>query len=197
MNAVDICEELNTIREILKKAFPNAVVFVETNPYRWGNYRVLFLPDTFEEQMDPAQQLFDVLEENLDESVLKRIFVYKKINRMDGKVTFQEFQKECLEISQSKGFCTGTPTLSDAISQGALIHSECSEYIEDLRKYGLSQLETVFVDGKPTGIASELADIVVRTFTLAAWLGIDLEKAIQIKMEYNKTRPVKHGGKLF
>jgi NTP pyrophosphatase (non-canonical NTP hydrolase) len=48
---------------------------------------------------------------------------------------------------------------------------------------------------KPEGIPSELADIVIRVLDIAARKGIDIEKAILEKHEYNKTRPYKHGGK--
>jgi NTP pyrophosphatase (non-canonical NTP hydrolase) len=41
----------------------------------------------------------------------------------------------------------------------------------------------------------ELADTVIRVLDLAAAQGIDLEKAIALKMRYNETRPHKHGKK--
>jgi len=48
---------------------------------------------------------------------------------------------------------------------------------------------------KPEGIPTELADIVIRVMDYCGHEGIDLEKAILEKHEYNKTRPFKHGGK--
>lgn len=48
---------------------------------------------------------------------------------------------------------------------------------------------------KPEGIPSELADIVIRVMDICGMYGIDLEKAILEKMEYNRTRPMRHGGK--
>lgn len=50
--------------------------------------------------------------------------------------------------------------------------------------------------GKPVGFPTELADVIIRTLDLAAGLGIDIEEAIRIKMDYNTTRPHRHGGKL-
>jgi NTP pyrophosphatase (non-canonical NTP hydrolase) len=38
----------------------------------------------------------------------------------------------------------------------------------------------------------ELADSVIRILDLAEWLGIDLETHIKLKIEYNKTRDIKH-----
>lgn len=76
----------------------------------------------------------------------------------------------------------------------ALIHSEVSEVVEDLRvgKVGLNFEE----NGKPIGVPSELADILIRVFDYCGARGIDLEQAVRLKMAYNKTRPYRHGGKL-
>jgi NTP pyrophosphatase (non-canonical NTP hydrolase) len=48
---------------------------------------------------------------------------------------------------------------------------------------------------KPEGIASEMADCIIRILDYCAYEGIDIEQAIQLKHEYNKTRPYRHGGK--
>lgn len=48
---------------------------------------------------------------------------------------------------------------------------------------------------KPEGVPSELADVVVRCFDLAAEAGIDLAGIIDEKLRYNATRPFKHGKK--
>jgi NTP pyrophosphatase (non-canonical NTP hydrolase) len=42
----------------------------------------------------------------------------------------------------------------------------------------------------------ELADVVIRVLDVAGRYGMDMEKAIKIKMAYNETRPYRHGGKL-
>lgn len=74
-----------------------------------------------------------------------------------------------------------------------LVHSEVSEALECFRNKEpyLHYAE----NGKPEGIASELADVIIRVCDLAAAMGIDLDEAVDIKMAFNKTRPHLHGGK--
>lgn len=50
-------------------------------------------------------------------------------------------------------------------------------------------------DKKPEGIAIELADCMICVLDYCGHAGIDIEQAIRIKHEYNKSRPYRHGGK--
>ena len=65
----------------------------------------------------------------------------------------------------------------------ALIHSEVSEALEAYRNFDNDNF------------AEELADVVIRVFDVSVKLGIDIEKEIIKKHEFNKTRPYRHGGK--
>jgi NTP pyrophosphatase (non-canonical NTP hydrolase) len=67
----------------------------------------------------------------------------------------------------------------------ALIHSEVSEALEADRK------------GDQENFEEELADVCIRIFDLCGSRGIDLENAIKKKMERNKGRSYKHGGKAY
>ena len=49
--------------------------------------------------------------------------------------------------------------------------------------------------GKPEGIPTELADVIIRILNFAVVYDIDIASAIIEKMAYNKTRPYRHGGK--
>lgn len=90
--------------------------------------------------------------------------------------------KQAYETAKSKGWHdkpveTGTKL--------ALIHSEVSEALEADRK------------GDKENFAEELADVCIRIFDLCGSEDIDLEKAILDKMERNKQRSYKHGGKAY
>ena len=89
-----------------------------------------------------------------------------------------------------------------------LIVSEVTEAQDELRA-GHDVTETYYiVEGeqrsgfslrggphKPEGVPSELADVVIRAFDFAAEAGIDLAAMIAEKLDYNATRPFKHGKK--
>lgn len=76
-----------------------------------------------------------------------------------------------------------------------LIHSEVSEAMEDFRVGRLTTTRRES-DGKPEGLPTELADIVIRCFDLAGALGIDLGAEVLTKMDFNDTRSYRHGGKV-
>lgn len=98
----------------------------------------------------------------------------------------------------------------------ALIHSEVSEALEAYRdgmplnvqfsqhKDGLvchnneqcRSLKGTSDETKPVGVPSEMADIIIRVLDACAAYGIDIEVAMKAKMDYNRTRPYRHGGKL-
>ena len=76
----------------------------------------------------------------------------------------------------------------------ALCHSELSEALEAYRD-GYKPTYIFFEGKKPEGIPIELADCIIRILDYCGKENIDIEKAICVKHEYNKTRPYRHGGK--
>jgi len=75
----------------------------------------------------------------------------------------------------------------------ALIHTEVSEATECVRNGEVDLF--VGVTGKPTGMPSELADIIIRVLDMSGALGIDMGELIEQKHAYNQTRPHRHGNK--
>lgn len=50
--------------------------------------------------------------------------------------------------------------------------------------------------GKPEGVASELADVIIRILDASEELEIETARVLIHKMRYNKTRAYRHGGKV-
>ncbi|MDH4263938.1 MAG: hypothetical protein OEV78_12940 [Spirochaetia bacterium] len=65
----------------------------------------------------------------------------------------------------------------------ALITSETSEALEAFRKNDIENF------------SEECADQIIRVLDLTAGLGIDIDKAVRSKLEKNKQRGYRHGGK--
>ena len=100
--------------------------------------------------------------------------------------------KRAYENSKKHGFWEEEKNFGEVI---ALMHSELSEAFEEYRN-GKNFNETYYEnENKPCGIPSELADVVIRIFDFCGGENIDLEKIILEKMEYNESRPFKHGKK--
>lgn len=93
-----------------------------------------------------------------------------------------------------KGWWDGGPrSIGDQFSN---FHSELSEAWEEYRKHGMDSEKFIYVqDGKPEGLAVELADLVIRVVDTCGAYNIPLEEAIELKMKYNETRPYRHGNK--
>lgn len=115
-------------------------------------------------------------------------------NRIEFVEAIDALIEEAHGNAKSKGWWPAEDLARVPVAEKiALIHSEASEALEDFRDGKMA--ETFTEKGKPEGLPSELADVVIRVADLAGALGIDLGAAIANKMEFNRTRPHRHGGK--
>lgn len=78
----------------------------------------------------------------------------------------------------------------------ALMHSELSEALEEWRDGQPSYyLRPSGETQKPEGYGVELADAIIRILDCCAFMDVDIDRAIEQKIAYNRTRPYRHGGK--
>ena len=70
-----------------------------------------------------------------------------------------------------------------------------SEIAEATEEYRNDARPFYMKDGKPEGEAIELIDCIIRIMDYFGHKKWDMDKLMEIKMEYNKTRPYRHGGK--
>ena len=104
--------------------------------------------------------------------------------------TFEALQKDVHQNARDKGWWDTDRNDGELL---ALMHSELSEALEALRAGNPPD------DKVPafSGVTVELADVVIRIMDYAEARGWSVAGAIVAKMEFNKTREHKHGGKRF
>lgn len=106
---------------------------------------------------------------------------------MSIETVFKNLQKEIIEINRNNGWNVvtpedwGNPYKIPAVI--ALITSELSEALEAFRTADRANFD------------EEIADTVIRILDLAEGLGIDLASEIINKLEKNRSRGLRHGGK--
>jgi NTP pyrophosphatase (non-canonical NTP hydrolase) len=113
-----------------------------------------------------------------------------------------EMAEEVEQVNREHGWYDDERTFGDLV---ALLHSEVSEALEAYRKWGLDDAtasgSAYVLDGfktvqpKPEGVGSEFADTLIRLLDMSKRYGIDLEAEYRRKVEYNRTRGYRHGGK--
>lgn len=99
--------------------------------------------------------------------------------------------REIYETSDAHGF-HGTPDVDNVPTKLMLIVSEIAEAMEAHRTNSTSDKIPPF-----SGLAEELADAVIRIMDLGFMLQLDIADATLRKVEYNKSRPYRHGGKAY
>lgn len=111
---------------------------------------------------------------------------------MGSGLTISEMSDLAYKQAVTSGFESGPKrSVGDCFM---LMVTELAEAMEEFRS-GFPINEIYYKDGKPEGVPIELADVVIRIGNFCGANGIDLEEAVCKKMDFNRTRPYRHGGK--
>lgn len=102
--------------------------------------------------------------------------------------TLNELTKEIHDNAVSHGWWDEPRNLLEIV---ALCHSELSEAVEEYRAG--RPMVWANEDGKPEGIATEMADCLIRILDWFGHEGLDTDEIVRQKMAYNRGRPYKHG----
>jgi len=122
---------------------------------------------------------------------------------MGTLATFKALQDAAYKTAKEHGWHDEQRTFGE---YAALFTCEISEAVEEYRnqkpaRYYVdesgehSDFEDIPAGVKPEGIAYELADVIIRIMDYCGEADIDLFKCVMEKMEFNKTRSYRHGGK--
>ena len=103
----------------------------------------------------------------------------------------EQWQDEIKQCNIAHGWRNedGTPNVTFGEAM-ALLHSEVSEALDAYRVSGVDDQTT---SGKPEGVGSEFADVLIRLLDDCDCWGIDLKSEVERKLAYNWTRSYRHG----
>ena len=111
-------------------------------------------------------------------------------------MSLNELAQHVYNIAADHGFHDDDSRRERVAEFVANLHGETSELWEAWRRGNLHNPCDKTTSEPLTCAEEELADILIRTLDTAITMGVDIERAVRIKSQYNESRPHKNGGKL-
>jgi NTP pyrophosphatase (non-canonical NTP hydrolase) len=118
-------------------------------------------------------------------------------------MNLNDLRDEAFENAKKHGFHDDTDSsdIKEILTSIALMHSELGEATEAVRKNRRTLCDPIHAMNTDEGfekcvkdtLEDELADTVIRILDFCGWQGIDIDSHVKAKMEYNKSRPYRHG----
>lgn len=124
---------------------------------------------------------------------------YKGLNEISKEINQQNVRKGFYESPREIGtlLMLVVSELSEALeADRADRHAEWVMYEKRLNEEPdriFVKQQSLFQDFIKDTFEDEIADAIIRLLDLCGHLSIDIEKHINLKLEYNKNRPQKHG----
>ena len=116
------------------------------------------------------------------------ILLEVKKSRINSKlkdlIDLNDLAHNIREVNRANGWGVEEPAEHQKMVQLMLIVTEAAEAAEAYRA------------GDEENLIEELADVVIRTLDMASYWGYDIDKAVKDKIEKNKGRSYRHGGKI-
>jgi len=157
---------------------------MQENVHNWAESKGWNDPSILDPDADPT-----VIEERLAAIALIHLVLSNELELIrKGEPTTEFLDNLVVSVPRIERY-EGLNAIK-VLAKLALVHSEVSEATGAVLA---KQVKSVIVDGKPEGLGSEFADTHIRLLHLAAMLGQSSAKDFDLKMEYNATRPEKHG----
>lgn len=109
-------------------------------------------------------------------------------------MNLNELRDDIHQLARDKGWYDNPETDDQFIARFvANTHGELSELWEAHRKRLLNQ--SCDKDANLTFLEEEMADIIIRTLDACGRLNVNIEHAVSLKHEHNKSRTYRHGNK--
>lgn len=130
----------------------------------------------------------------------------------DNGKTIAQMTEEVYDNNVEKGWQPSENTFAESMM---MLVTEVAEAVEAFRDHGLNDATADHYDrmhglcvhgeprgccsdgklSKPEGVGSELADVLIRLLDTCYTFNVDLVSEYERKMEYNRTRSYRHGGR--